>query len=53
MTCGQPANYGVGVKMRTDSGNWYCRAHYEMTPEGQEQVARNMREAMEGEADAD
>ncbi len=46
--CGAPANYGLNVKVRLDKGDWYCRPHYEMTPDGQEQMARVMREANGG-----
>lgn len=38
------AHHGVGVSVRKGTGDWYCSLHWRMTPEGQAEQARHLRE---------
>lgn len=45
--CGVYANHGIGVSVRKDKGEWFCRTHFLMRSEGQEQQARFLKELSE------
>lgn len=46
--CNQYATRGLHVSARRERGLWFCQAHYEMTAEGQTEIAERMRAMMEG-----